>query len=80
MLFINGMCQLRQHVVRKIKDKTVYLKDGIKAFYDKKIGIIKPNDRVLVYGNLVLSKVITPNQSVRGFAQNRAQKYEKPTN
>ena len=50
------MCQLRQHVVIKIKDKIVYLKDGIKALYDKKVGPIKVGDKVLVYGNLVVSK------------------------
>lgn len=48
------MCQLRQHVVKKVKDKTVYLKDGIKALYDKKVGPIKVGDNVLVYGNLVI--------------------------
>jgi len=51
------MCQLKQHIVEKIEDKVVYLKDGIKALYDKKVGILKPNDRVLVYGNLILEKI-----------------------
>ena len=54
------MCQLKQHIVKKIKDKTVYLKDGIRAFYDKKIGEIKPNDKVLVYGNLIIKKYEKP--------------------
>jgi len=56
----NKMCQLKQHIVKKIKDKTVYLKDGIRAFYDKKIGEIKPNDKVLVYGNLIIKKYEKP--------------------
>lgn len=43
--------------VRKLKGKTAYLENGLKAYYDKKIGVIKPNDLVLVFGNLVLHKI-----------------------
>jgi len=51
------MCQLKTHQVEKIDKKTVHLQDGIKAFYDKSIGELKKNDKVLVYGNLVVKKI-----------------------
>ncbi len=50
------MCFLRPLKVKKIEGKTVSLENGLKAFYDKKIGEVKKNDLVLVYGNLIVSK------------------------
>lgn len=40
-----------------MKGEIAFLEKGIKAFYDKKIGVIKPNDSVLVFGNLVVQKI-----------------------
>jgi hypothetical protein len=51
------MCFVRPLKVDRIDKRTVYLENGIKAYYDKKVGIIKPNDLVLVYGNLVVQKI-----------------------
>ncbi len=51
------MCFLRPLRVKSIKEKEVTLENGIKAYYEKKVGILKPNDHVLVYGNLILEKI-----------------------
>lgn len=51
------MCYLKPLEVVKIEGKTVFLRNGIKAFYDKKIGEIKLNDLVLVYGNLIVDRL-----------------------
>ncbi len=58
------MCFLRPLRVKSIKEKEVTLENGIKAYYEKKIGILKPNDHVLVYGNLIISRV------KRGYQKN----------
>lgn len=51
------MCFLKPLRVKKVADKIIYLENGVKAFYDKKIGPIKANDLVLVFGNLAVEKV-----------------------
>lgn len=51
------MCFVKPLRVKSIKGKVVTLDNGIKAYYEKKAGILKPNDRVLVYGNLILKKI-----------------------
>lgn len=51
------MCYLKPLEVIKIEGKTVFLRNGIRAFYDKKIGEIKPRDLVLVYGNLIVDRL-----------------------
>lgn len=58
------MCFIRPLKVKKIENKTVFLENGIKAYYDKKtcqpagrLENLKINDIVLVYGNLVIDKV-----------------------
>lgn len=51
------MCFLKPLKVKKIMGKTVYLHNNIKAYYDKKVGELKENDVVLVYGNLVVEKL-----------------------
>lgn len=51
------MCFLKPLKVERIIGKTVFLENGLKAFYDKKIGLIKANDLLLVFGNLVVEKV-----------------------
>jgi hypothetical protein len=51
------MCYLKPLRVKRTGGKVAYLENGIRAFYDKKIGLIKPNDSVLVFGNLILQKV-----------------------
>ena len=47
------------HKVKSIEGTQVTLNGGMKAFYDKKVGILKINDEVLVYGNLIIDKVKT---------------------
>ncbi|MBI3366737.1 hypothetical protein HY041_03865 [Candidatus Roizmanbacteria bacterium] len=51
------MCFVRPIRIKSIKGKVATLENGIKAYYEKKVGILKPNDRVLVYGNLILEKI-----------------------
>lgn len=51
------MCFLKPLRIKKVLDKQVLLENGIKAYYEKKVGILKPNDLVMVYGNLVLEKL-----------------------
>lgn len=51
------MCYLRPLRVKKIEGKTIALENGIKAYYDKKVGTIKKNDLVIVYGNLIIEKI-----------------------
>lgn len=50
------MCFIRPLKIKKIKKKQVVLENGIKAYYDKKIGQLKIGDEVIVYGNLILKK------------------------
>lgn len=49
------MCYLVSHKVKSIKGTSVVFTNGLKAFYNKKIGRLKINDEVLVYGNLILN-------------------------
>lgn len=51
------MCHLRPLRVIKIEGNTATLDSGIKAIYDKKVGKIEQNDKVLVYGNLIIHRV-----------------------
>ena len=51
------MCFLRPLKVKKIKGKKALLENGIKAVYDKKVGKVKVNDLVMVYGNLIVQKI-----------------------
>ncbi|KKQ02066.1 MAG: hypothetical protein US11_C0001G0025 [Candidatus Roizmanbacteria bacterium GW2011_GWA2_36_23] len=51
------MCFIRPLQIIKIKGNEVVLENGIKAYYDRKIGVLKRKDKVLVYGNLVMQKV-----------------------
>lgn len=53
------MCYLVPHKIKSIQGLEVVLVGGMKAFYDKKVGILKINDEVLVYGNLIIEKVQT---------------------
>jgi hypothetical protein len=55
------MCFLKPLKVKSVSGKTVLLDNGIKAFYEKKVGILKPNDIVMVYGNLILEKISNKN-------------------
>lgn len=56
-LYLFLMCFLRPLKVKKIEGRKVILENGIKAYYDKKVGTIKKDDLVMVYGNLVLHRV-----------------------
>lgn len=51
------MCFIKPLRIKSINGKEVILDNGIKAYYEKKIGILKSNDLVMVYGNLILEKV-----------------------
>ncbi len=51
------MCFLKPLRVEKINNKTVFLDNGITAFYDKNIGKVKKGDKVIVYGNLIINRV-----------------------
>lgn len=51
------MCFLKPLRVKTIKGKEAVLENGIKAYYEKKVGVLKPNDLVVVYGNLIIEKV-----------------------
>ncbi|MEK7078934.1 MAG: hypothetical protein AAB929_02590 [Patescibacteria group bacterium] len=53
------MCYLVPYKVKSIDGTQVTLNSGMKAFYDKKVGVLKINDEVLVYGNLIINKVQT---------------------
>jgi len=51
------MCFLQPLKVKKIEGKKVLLEKNIIAYYDKKVGRLKKNDRVLVFGNLIIKKI-----------------------
>ena len=51
------MCYLRPLKVKKIEGRRALLENGIKAVYDKKVGNVKANDLVMVYGNLIIQKI-----------------------
>jgi hypothetical protein len=51
------MCFLKPQIIAKVSKKAVLLKSGIKVIKDKKIGPLRPNDRVLVFGNLIVEKI-----------------------
>lgn len=51
------MCFLTPLKIKKIKGKKVLLDNGLKAVYDKKVGPLKVDDLVMVYGNLILQKI-----------------------
>lgn len=51
------MCYLVPHKIKSIEGTQVTLSGGLKAFYDAKVGILKINDEVLVYGNLIVDKI-----------------------
>ena len=55
------MCFLRPLRVKTIEGKRAVLENGIKAVYDKKVGKIKINDLVMVYGNLIIQKIEPKN-------------------
>ncbi len=51
------MCFIKPLQIKSIKGEIATMNNGIKAYYEKKVGILKPNDYVLVYGNLILEKI-----------------------
>lgn len=54
------MCFLKPLKVKRIKKDSVILENNLKALYDKRVGKIKPQDTVLVFGNLIIQKVNGP--------------------
>ena len=57
ILYNEIMCFLRPLRIKTINGKEVTMENGIKAYCEKKVGILKPNDMVMVYGNLILEKI-----------------------
>lgn len=51
------MCFLKPLKIIKLNKNTAVLENGIKAYYDKKIGKIILGDTVLVYGNIIINKI-----------------------
>lgn len=51
------MCYLRPLKVKKIQGKKALLENGIKAVYDKNVDVVKVDDLVVVYGNLIIQKI-----------------------
>lgn len=59
------MCFLKPLKVCQIKGSQVLLENGTEAVYDKKIGLLKTNDEVLVYGNLIIQRINTQNEKTK---------------
>lgn len=57
LIYNKLMCFLKPMRVKKVLDKKIILENNLIAYNDKSIGKLKKNDAVLVYGNLVVSKI-----------------------
>ena len=56
------MCYLKPLKVKTVKKNIVLLENNIRAYYNKKdIKDLKPDDLVMVFGNLVIEKVDKKN-------------------
>ena len=53
----NNMCNLKSHVVTSIEGNRVKLGCGIEALTSKYIGPLKKNDKVIIFGNLIIKKL-----------------------
>lgn len=51
------MCYLKPLKIKEIKKNIAILDNGIRARIDTKHMTLKKNDRVLVFGNLIVEKV-----------------------
>lgn len=51
------MCYLKPLKVKKIIGRKAVLENGLEAVYDSHVGKIKKNDKVLVYGNLIIERI-----------------------
>lgn len=51
------MCYVKPLKIKKVFAREVLLENGIRAYYEKNSGKLKPNDLVLVYGNVVINRV-----------------------
>lgn len=51
------MCFVKPLKIKNVNKTTVLLENGIKAYYNKDTKKLKPNDLVLVFGNLVIEKI-----------------------
>lgn len=51
------MCNLKSHVVTSIEGNKVKLGCGIEALTSKYIGPLKKNDKVIIFGNLIIKKI-----------------------
>lgn len=62
------MCFLKPLKVKSVKKNLVLLENGIKAYYNsKEIKDLKPEDLVLVFGDLVIERI---NQKAKSKDQN----------
>ncbi len=52
------MCFVKPIRIKKVFKDHVLLENGINAYYEKKAGRLKQNDLVLVYGNVVINKIV----------------------
>lgn len=55
------MCFVKPLKVREVMENKVVLENGLKAYYEKNI-MLKKNDIVLVYGNVVISRIAKKNK------------------
>ncbi len=52
------MCFVKPYKVEKVLKNKVILENGMEAYYEKNESRLKKNDMVLVYGNVVINKII----------------------
>jgi len=53
----NNMCFVKPQKVKEVQGKKVLLENGTSALCDPSIKTLKKNDRVIVFGNLIIQKL-----------------------
>jgi len=56
------MCYLKPLKIKRIEKSRVTLDNGIKAYYNKKIGILHIGDTVQIFGNVIIEKINLKNE------------------
>jgi|GEM_PF-2229689 len=51
------MCNIKPLRVKKIIGNTAFLEGGMRAIYDKRVGVVKADDKVMVFGNLIIKRM-----------------------
>jgi len=51
------MCYLKPLKIERIEKNKVVLDNGIKAYYNNKIGTLRVGDMVQVFGNVIIEKI-----------------------